>query len=209
MNKIFIWLLLCISSSVLAQNTKGLTEFNINVGTMLSSFSYEDVNGDANEEIRYRSGKTYSLNFGFKLGQKHKLCPELIYQEFGANSTHNSSPMEWTLNYLGTGIGYSYLAFNTEFFSLSPSLYMHINYMLRGSQIIGENQYDIREQDLFKPFDLTTSLNLNTRFKVMDKLQINLDYRYVFGLSNIENTNEHEKTKNKGHLATIGLTFNL
>jgi opacity protein-like surface antigen len=209
MNKIFICLFLFISSSILSQNAKGLTEFNINIGTILSSFYYQDVNGDANEDIRYRNGKTYSLNFGFKLGQKHKLCPELIYQEFGANSTYDSSPMEWTLNYLGMGIGYSYLAFNTESFSISPSLYMHVNYMSRGTQMIGENQYDLREQDLFKPFDLTTSLNLNTRFKVMDKLQINLDYRYVFGLSNIENTNGDEKTKNKGHLATIGLTFNL
>ena len=53
---------------------------------------------------------------------------------------------------------------------------------------IGTNRLNITEQDLLKPFDLIASLTLNSRFKVTENFYINFDYRYGFGLMDIENT---------------------
>ena len=172
---------------------------------------YEDSEGNANENLSYRSGSSYSLNLGFKIGTKHMLRPEVIYQQSGAKSTVNNAPVEWSLNYIGAGLGYFYIALEKESFSLSPGLVLNANYMMSGEQTIGTNRFNITEQDLLKPFDLMASLTLNSRFKVTDNLYINFDYRYGFGLMDIENIegDENEKTRNMGHLASLGLSFNL
>jgi hypothetical protein len=115
------------------------------------------------------------------------------------------------LNYIGAGLGYLYIAIEKESFSLSPGFILNANYMMNGEQMIGSNSYNITEQDLLKPFDLVASLTLNSRFKVTDNLYINFDYRYGFGLIDVENVagDENEKTRNMGHIASLGLSFNL
>ena len=211
MNKIIFCLSFLIGSSVLAQDKKCLTQVNFNIGKTFTSFMYEDSEGNANENLSSRSGTSYSLNLGFKLGAKHMLRPEVMYQQSGAKSTVNNAPLEWSLNYIGAGVGYLYTALEKESFSLSPGLVLNANYMMSGEQSIGTNRFNITEQDLLKPIDIMASLTLNSRFKVTDNLYINFDYRYGFGLMDIENIegDENEKTRNIGHMASLGLSFNL
>ena len=217
MNKIIFCLSFLLGSTVLAQDKKCLTQVNFNIGKTFTSFMYEDAEGNTNENLSYRSGTSYSLNLGFKLGSKHMLRPELIYQQSGAKSTVNNAPLEWSLNYIGAGVGYLYKLLEKEsflgkeYFSLSPGLVLNANYMMSGEQTIGTNRFNITEQDLLKPIDIMASLTLNSRFKVTDNLYINFDYRYGFGLMDIENIegDENEKTRNMGHMASLGLSFNL
>jgi hypothetical protein len=210
MNKIIFCLSFIIGSTVLAQDKKCLTQVNFNMGKTFTSFMYEDSEGNPNENLNYRSGTSYSLNLGFKLGNKHMLNPELIYQQSGAKSTINNTPVDWSMNYIGAGIGYLYTALEKESFSLSPGLVMNANYMMSGEQTIGTNRFNITEQDLLKSIDIMATFTLNSRFKVTDNLYINFNYRYGFGLIDIENIeDENEKTRNIGHMASIGLSFNL
>ena len=211
MNKIIFCLSFCLGTVVFAQEKKCLTQVNFNIGKTFTTFMYEDSEGSPNENIRSRSGTSYSLNLGLKIGRKHNLRPEIIYQQLGAKSTVNNAPVEWSLNYIGAGLGYLYTAIEKESFSLSPGFILNANYMMNGEQMIGSNSYNITEQDLLKPFDLVASLTLNSRFKVTDNLYINFDYRYGFGLIDVENVagDENEKTRNMGHIASLGLSFNL
>ena len=87
MNKIIICLSFLIGSTVLAQDKKCLTQVNFNIGKTFTSFIYEDAEGNANENLSYRSGVSYGLNLGFQLGNKHILSPELLYQQSGVKST--------------------------------------------------------------------------------------------------------------------------
>jgi hypothetical protein len=141
MNKIIFCLSLFIGSSVLAQDKKCLTQVNFNIGKTFTSFMYEDAEGNTNKNLSYRSGTSYSLNLGFKLGAKHMLRPEVIYQQSGAKSTVNNAPVEWSLNYIGAGVGYLYTALEKESFSLSPGLVLNANYMMSGEQTIGTNRF--------------------------------------------------------------------
>ena len=211
MNKIIFCLSFCIGTVVFAQDKKCLTQVNFNIGKTFTTFMYEDSEGSPNENIRSRSGTSYSLNLGLTVGKKNMLRPEIIYQQSGAKSTVNNAPVEWSLNYIGAGLGYLYTAIEKESFSLSPGFILNANYMMNGEQMIGTNSYNITEQDLLKPFDLVASLTLNSRFKVTDNLYINFDYRYGFGLIDVENVagDENEKTRNMGHIASLGLSFNL
>ena len=70
MNKIIFCLSFLIGSSVLAQDKKCLTQVNFNIGKTFTSFMYEDAEGNTNENLSYRSGTSYSLNLGFKLGSQ-------------------------------------------------------------------------------------------------------------------------------------------
>lgn len=217
MNKIIFCLSFLIGSTVLAQDKKCLTQVNFNMGKTFTSFMFEDAEGNPNENLSYRSGASYSLNLGFKLGTKHMLRPELIYQQLGAKSYIDNTVVEWSLNYLGTGVGYLYKLLEKEgflgqeSFSLSPGLVLNANYMMSGEQTIGASRFNITQQDLLKSFDIMIGLTLNTRFKVSDNFSINLDYRYGFGVMDIENIegDENERTRNMSHLASIGLSYNL
>ena len=42
--------------------------------------------------------------------------------------------VEWSLNYIGAGVGYLYTALEKESFSLSPGLVLNANYMMSGEQ---------------------------------------------------------------------------
>lgn len=211
MKKLLFCLSFLMGASVHAQDTKCITQVNFNMGKTLSTFMYADANGNPNESLSTRSGASYSLNVGLQLGSKHLLKPELIYQEMGAKSSVNNTLNEWILNYFGAGVGYYYTTLQKAAFSLSPGVVVNANYMISGEQVIGNNRFNIVDQKLLKPLDVVSSVALNARFKVTDNMHVNFDYRYGFGLLDIENIegDESEKTRNTGHLASLGLSFNL
>jgi hypothetical protein len=70
-NKIIFCLSFCLGTVVFAQDKKCLTQVNFNIGKTFTTFMYEDSEGSPNENIRPRSGTSYSLNLGLKIGRKH------------------------------------------------------------------------------------------------------------------------------------------
>ncbi len=211
MNNIFFFLSIFIVSNIYGQENT-ITQININYGKSFTSFIHED-NDEAHSGINidYTSGNTYSLDLGITLGEKHRLRPEVRYQEYGAISELNNTPLSWKLNYIGTGLGYCYSVLKTDALSISPGIVLNINYMVSGEQNIGTERFNIKEDELLKPIDVVTSIALNSRFKVTEYLFINFDYRFGISLTEIENESgdKNEQTRNLGHIASIGLSFNL
>lgn len=211
MNKNILFLSFLIVTNVYAQDEKCLTQLNINFGKTFTTFIYGNNSADADLNIDYTTGNSYAVDLGFKLGDKHMLHPEVRYQQYGAQSAVNNTPISWRLNYIGGGLGYFYSAFTTDFMSIAPGIVVNANYMISGEQTFGTSRFDVKEDELLKPVDVVTSIALNSRFKVTEYLFINFEYRLGIGLTEIENENGNndEKTRNLGHIAALGLSFNL
>jgi hypothetical protein len=210
MNKLFFSItLFAISFGFKAQDGKLLQQINFNAGKTFSSFMYRDANGNKDENLSYRSGNTYNLSIGLGFGSKHVLRPEIIYSELGAKSSTLDIPVDWKLNYIGVGVSYLFNFINKESISLSPGAIIGYDYLLKGEQTIGSARYNLNEIDALKVWDLNAGLLLNSRFKVTESLYLNFEYRFNMGLNQIEKQDQGEKSKNIGHRALIGVSFNL
>lgn len=192
-----------------AQDGKLIQQVNFNVGKSFSSFLYKDANGNKDENLTYRSGNTYNLSVGLGFGSKHLVRPEIQYSELGAKSSFLDAPVDWKLNYIGVGASYLYKLLNKETISLSPGVVIGYDYLLKGEQTVGNSRYDLNELDALKTWDLNAGLLLNSRFKVTESLYLNFEYRFNMGLNQIEKQDQGEKSKNIGHKALLGLSFNL
>ena len=210
MKKLFLSItLFAISFGFKAQDGKLLQQINFNAGKTFSSFMYRDANGNKDENLSYSSGNTYNLSIGLGLGSKHVLRPEIIYSELGAKSSTLDIPVDWKLNYIGVGASYLFKFINKESISLSPGAIIGYDYLLKGEQTIGSARYNLNEIDALKVWDLNAGLLLNSRFKVTESLYLNFEYRFNMGLNQIEKQDQGEKSKNIGHRALIGVSFNL
>jgi hypothetical protein len=192
-----------------AQEGKLVQQINFKAGKSFSSFLFKDANGNKDENLSYRSGNTYNLSVGLGFGSKHLLRPEIQYSEMGAKSSFLDAPVDWKLNYLGVGACYLYKLLNKETISFSPGIILGYDYLLKGEQTIGNTRYNLNQNDALKAWDLNAGLLLNSRFKVTESLYLNFEYRFNVGLNQIEKQDQGEKSKNIGHKALLGLSFNL
>lgn len=192
-----------------AQDGKLILQVNFNAGRTFSSFLYKDLDGNKVENLSYRSGNTYNLSVGLGFGSKHLLRPEIQYTELGAKSSSTDTPVDWKLNYLGVGASYLYKVINNGNISLSPGAVIGYDYLLKGEQTIGSLRFNLNENNALKAWDLNAGLLLNSRFKVTESLYMNFEYRFNMGLNQIEKEDQGEKSKNIGHRALVGLSFNL
>lgn len=206
---IFSLSLLAFSFVSKAQAGKLIQQVNFNAGKTFSSFLYKDANGNKDENLGYRSGNTYNLCVGLGFGSKHLVRPEIQYCELGAKSSFLYAPVDWKLNYLGVGASYLYKLLNKETISLSQGVIIGYDYLLKGEQTIGSTRYNLNQNDALKAWDLNAGLLLNSRFKVTESLYLNFEYRFNMGLNQIEKQDQGEKSKNIGHKALLGLSFNL
>jgi hypothetical protein len=206
---IFSLSLLALGFGSKAQEGKLVQQVNFNVGKSFSSFLYKDANGNKDENLGYRSGNTYNLCVGLGFGSKHLVRPEIQYSELGAKSSFLDAPVDWKLNYLGVGASYLYKVLNKETISLSPGVNIGYDYLLKGEKIVGSTRYNLNQNDALKAWDLNAGLLLNSHFKVTESLYLNFEYRFNMGLNQIEKQDQGEKSKNIGHKALLGLSFNL
>ena len=210
MKKIILSLsILVLSFGSKSQEGKLIQQVNFNAGKTFSSFLYKDADGNKDENLGYRSGNTYNLSLGLGFGSKHLVRPEIQYSEMGAKSSFLDTPIDWKLNYLGVGATYLYKVLNKETISLSPGVNIGYDYLLKGEQTVGNKRYNLNQNDALKTWDLNAGLLLNSRFKVTESLYLNFEYRFNMGLNQIEKQDQGEKSKNIGHKALLGLSFNL
>ncbi len=206
MRTIFCLLLASLPLFSFSQKKIKVDEINFLVGKNTTKFLY--AFGRETKPTQWINGNSYSLNVNFALAPKHFLRPEVNYYQAGAKTTVDDLPLNWKLTYLGVGCGYLYNVLNKKTISLSPGAVVGVDYMTRGEQTIGVNRYDVIENNYLKKLNVSAGLLLNSRFKVTETLFLSFEYRFNFGLNQIEIDSE-EKTRNIGNVGLIGLSFKL
>jgi hypothetical protein len=188
---------------------KVLKHLNFMFGKTYSTLKFQDNEGNPNENISYISGNAYSVNLNLPIGKRHVLRPEIIFYEAGASSEFLQIKESWKLNYLGFRTSYLFNILNKKNISLSPGIALGYDYLYKGEQIIGSTRYNLIENKILKNWDMNGGLLLNTCFKVTETFSVSFEYRYNLGLIQIEKKDDGEMTKNRSHLALLGLSFNL
>lgn len=205
MKAILLSLILFGSSSIFSQKDVRL---NLFYGKNATNFIFKE--GSTNKATTYSFGDYYGLSLGIKVAPRHSLRPEINFYRAGANSTFNGIPLNWKLDYLGIGSAYlvKIVGKDSAKFNLSTGAFFSLDYLLKGKQSIGINNYNIIRENSLERYNITSAILLNGSYKVTESLFLNFEYRFNFGLNNIEK-DQNEKTRNIGNTGAIGISFKL
>lgn len=205
MKAVLLTLIIFGSSHIFSQKDLRLNFF---YGKNATNFIFKD--GLTNKSTKYAFGEFFGLSLGIKVAPKQSFRPEINFYQAGANSTFNGVPLNWKLDYVGVGSAYlvKIVGKDSAKFNLSTGAFFSLDCLLKGKQAIGINNYNIIRENSLERYNITSAFLLNGTYKVTESLSLNFEYRFNFGLNNIEK-DQNEKTRNIGNTGAIGISFKL
>jgi hypothetical protein len=205
MKAILLTLIIFGSSHIFSQKDLRLNFF---YGKNATNFIFKD--GLTNKSTKYAFGEFYGLSLGIKVAPKQSFRPEINFYQAGAKSTFNETPLNWKLDYVGAGCAYlvKILGKDSANFAMSTGAFFSVDYLVKGNQAIGLTNYNIIREKSLQRYNITSAFLLNGTYKVTESLFLNFEYRFNFGLNNIEK-DQNEKTRNIGNTGAIGISFKL
>jgi hypothetical protein len=191
-------------------HSQGLTfsAIELTFGNTYSSFQFKNSAGEKVGNYQYAGLNNFGLNFNLT-ADRHVLRPSLGFRQGGAKTTIETIPIDWKLNYLDLSVGYLFKALNTERLAISPGVALYGAYLLNGEQKVGDMRFPLAETEALKPFDFGVQGIVNGCFNVNEQLAISLEYRFGYGLAQIENDLKPQTANNIYHALVLGIGFKL
>lgn len=178
-------------------------------GPTYSSFSFINSEG-ANQSETYEYTELKTLGFLLNIQKsKHIFRPSIQLRQGGSKATIQNTPMSWKLNYIDFQTAYLYELLKNQFISLKLGVGVYAGYLAGGEQTIGTTAYSVNEEKMFSPLDFGVNGMLNTQISITQSMNFFVEYQIGLGLSQIENDETDQQTKNRFHAFKIGLSFNL
>lgn len=205
-NTLFTLAILLISTLSFSQKKLSVGIFG---GPTYSTFSFvnsQGVDESSNYELIGQSIFGIQLNIH---NSKHNLRPSLGLRQAGAKSTLGTIPMTWSLNYLDLEAAYLYELVQKKSLGLSIGAGLYGGYLIGGEQTIGTKTYSLNEEEAFNPIDFGVRAMTNIRFSITQTMSVFGEYQFGYGLSQIENDETDQQTKNRNQAIKIGLTIEL
>lgn len=185
-----------------------LSDIELTFGNTYSSFQFKNSAGEKVDNYQYAGLNNLGVNFNLT-ADRHVLRPSLGMRQGGAKTTIEGIPVDWKLNYIDLSFGYLYKALKTDRLELSPGLALYGGYLLNGDQTVGDMRFPLAETEAIKPFDFGVQGIVNARYNVNDFFAVALEYRYGYGIAQIENDIKPQTANNVYHGISLGLAFTL
>ena len=178
-------------------------------GPTYSTFSFVNSQGvDESSNYEFIGQSTFGIQLNIH-NSKHNLRPSLGLRQAGAKSTLGTIPMTWSLNYLDLEAAYLYELVQKKSLGLSIGAGLYGGYLIGGEQTIGTKTYSLNEEEAFNPIDFGVRVMTNIRFSITQTMSVFGEYQFGYGLSQIENDETDQQTKNRNQAIKIGLTIEL
>ena len=202
-----IILILTITLISLSSNAQesGLT---IEASQLVTTFKF--VNSDnMKQNSDYQSIFTGSYGIGYRniFDNNIILKASLGKRNGGANYVYDGMNYSWRLEYADAKIGGGYIL-KRRVFSPYVVLNGYYGHLLRGTQILNNEEFNITKSGILKKSDFGIIGNIGLNFSISHFVSAYAEGLYLYGLSNIEK-DSGQKTSNRGYGITLGLSFNL
>lgn len=186
----------------------------LKTGATVSNFRYQNSQGLALENLQ-STGK-----FHFGVGNRYLMTHGgSLYFTYGASWNNygaiGSDPrldnfFEWDLSYAGLQTGLDLRFLQAEYFSLAFSGNIGAEYLVRGTQVINDQAYDIRQSDEYNPLNLMMWGGLLASYELSRKSAICFQYQLGYSLLNAQSAgHDNEQLKLLAHQFSIGFLINL
>jgi hypothetical protein len=186
-------------------------------GVNFSTFDFHKSNGQRDNGYDFIRGNNYGINFIISNGY-HVFRPELSFHKNGAKYIYDGIPMQWETSYFNVNLTYlfnlvrskyDFLGFGAAPYSIRVGASLGFNYMTSGIQTNGETQISIVQSGSLLRYDLTASGITTFGVKLTDLLAVNVEYRFNFGLLQIEMGTTNQKTHNLYHTFVVAIYHKL
>lgn len=186
-------------------------------GVNFSTFQFTNSLGVRDREYDFQRGSNYGFSFIISNGY-HVFRPELSFHKNGAKKILNGIPIQYETSYLGLNVTYlfnmirskyDFLGFGAAPYSIRIGASLGFNYLTNGIQNVGENQYSLIHSNTLSRYDLTGGLITTFGVKLTDLLAINVEYRFNYGLLQIEKSTNNQKTHNLYHTFVLAIYHRL
>lgn len=193
-----------ISLSGMAQESS----LTIEASQLVSTFKFIDSdNNKLNSDYQSIFTGAYGIGYRNIFENNIMLKAGLGKRNGGANYVYDDANYSWRLEYAELKVGGGYMM-KRRVFSPYAVLNVYYGHLLRGTQVLNNEEFNITESDILKKSDFGLIGNLGINFKISNFVSAYAEGLYLFGLSNIEEDSD-QTTSNRGYGISLGLSFNL
>lgn len=185
-------------------------------GQVFSTFKFIDSQGNKLKEFTHNRGFGFSLGYRYPLPNGLFIRTNIGLRKAGASMIYEGLNINWNIQYADANIGLGYMYPKSyspfkeweggikPYFSVSP----YLGYMLKGNQLIGVFNYDIKEIKSMKATDIGLFFSPGLKITVSKSIAFYTEYKYILGLKNLETTTD-KKSTNRGWAINLGVAVSL
>lgn len=186
-------------------------------GVNFSTYEFRNSLGQRDAGYDFLRGSNYGISFIISNGY-HVFRPELSIHKNGAKYIYNQTPIQWETSYLNLNLTYmfnmirskyDFLGFGAAPYSVRIGASLGFNYLTNGIQYVGEDQISLIHSNSMSRYDVSASALATFGVKLTDLLAINVEYRFNYGLLQIEKSSNNQSTHNLYHTFIIAIYHRL
>ena len=206
MKKIFLSIVIGFSCSYgMSQRYLSHSHIGISFGQAMTNFTFIDSDGNKADDLKFVARNSVNFNYSYSIKNQHLLRAEIGYRGAGSRANYFDFDTEWKLNYADFGGAYFFNILSNDKLFLAPGIGINASFLISGEQNIGPHKFDVRESKAFKSMDLTASAVTHFRAMLTNDVWFSFEYRFGYGIFNIENDVTEQTTRNLSHCALIGI----
>lgn len=196
----------CLSlSAAMASAQSGLT---LEATQQYASFKFMDSDAvKLNSEYSGLFTGGYGIGFRYVSEGGFIVRAGVGMRNAGASLVYDDMNYSWKLQYgdIRPGIGYM---FKTNRVSPYLTVSGYFAYLLRGTQTLNNEDFNITESGLLNRFDMGVIFMPGIEIKLSDYISTYAEFDYLWGLKNLE-TDSAQKASNYAYGVTLGLSFTI
>lgn len=181
-------------------------------GVTVSNFDYQNSQGEPLSNLLSVSNGHIAAGYreGLDRNDVFFLRLQASYVGYGAigSDTILDNFFEYDLNYVGVGVGLDVRLFSLRDFNFLFTPTLSGEYLLRGTQTLNNQVFDLRGQEEFQSFNFFLRLGAEGQYPVSRSSKLTLGYNYGRSLGIISQGDDETLNINT-HQFSIGLLINL
>ena len=186
----------------------------LKTGATVSNFQYKNSQGQPLDNLQ-SAGK-----FHFGIGNRYLMVHGgslyftygVSWNNYGAigSDSRLDNFFEWDLTYVGLQTGLDIRFLKADDFSMAFSGSIGAEYLIRGTQVINNQAYDIRNSDEYNPLNFMIWGGALASYELSRKSAISFQYQLGYSILNLQKSaNDNEQLRLLAHQFSIGFLINL
>ncbi|MEO9513320.1 MAG: autotransporter outer membrane beta-barrel domain-containing protein [Flavobacteriaceae bacterium] len=183
------------------------------MGQSISSFEYQNSAGGTLDNLQSATNSFLGFGYTFQLpNDKLNIDVGLAYTNYGAKGSDEvlDNFFEWDVSYAGLQTGITYYFARSREFQFYASLNASLEYLLRGTQTLNNQIFNLSGEDEFDNFLIVPRAGVGIQYPISNKAALYVQYHYGKSYSLVNsNPNDDEKLSITTHNLGIGITIQL
>lgn len=179
---------------------------NVSIGP-IAGISIANFRGDINNTA-WKPGLTVGGFYNYSSETGFGFSGQLLFTQMGAQTDDKRNSV--TLNYIQAPLLATFF-FGKYGQAVRPKIFLgpSLNFLVGARNKNGDNINGDSNNRVYSPFDLGGVVGAGVNFRLQEKIWLNFDARYGFGLLDVTRLDNNSNVKNNNWGINVGLSFPL